>query len=173
MNEDIAAVYRWRYIAGVVIVAMMLTLGYAVAWLHTDTNDQYHLAHLSIAAQGYEGVITEPPVLKDKTVNALINITAISAGDTVLPSSGKVLAAIARDKQSEALHYGDKVIFHGVVKEYDLPKNPDEFDYRQYQALHHIYHRVYLRNGTWQVAGGDGGNVLLTHIYAVGPTFSR
>lgn len=167
LQEDIAAVYRWRYAAGAAIVSMMLALGYAVAWLHTDTNDQYHLAHLSVAAQGYEGVITEPPVLKDKAVNALINITAISTGDTVLPSSGKVLATIARDKQSEALHYGDKVIFHGVVKEYDLPKNPDEFDYRQYQALHHIYHRVYLRDGTWQVAGGDGGNILLTHIYAV------
>lgn len=167
MLSDVAAVYRWRYAAGLSVVAIMLALGYTVAWLRTDTNDSAHLAHLAVAAEEYEGIISEPPVLKEKTINALIQIRAISAGDTVLPCGGKVLASILRNEKSERLQYGDEVIFHGVVKEYDPPKNPDEFDYRQYQALHHIYHRVYLQPGTWRIAAHDQGHVLLSRVYAI------
>lgn len=167
LRSEVATVYRWRYAAGGSVVAIMLALGYTVTWLDTDKNTSSHISHISAPATEYEGVITEPPVLKEKTINALINITAISTGDTVLPCSGKVLASIMRNEKSEELHYGDVVIFHGVVKEYDPPKNPDEFDYRQYQALHHIYHRVYLQPGTWRIAGHDQGNVLLSRVYAI------
>lgn len=166
-GSEVTTVYRWRYVAGGSVVAIMLSLGYTVTWLNTDTTAQWDMSHLAMPATEYEGIITEPPVLKEKTINALITICDISTGDTVIPRSGKVLASIVRNEKSEALHYGDRVTFRGAVKEYDLPKNPDEFDYRQYQALHHISHRVYLQPGTWRVVASGQGSVLLSRIYAV------
>ncbi len=167
LRSEVATVYRWRYMAGLSIVVAMLSLGYTVTWLQTDTNTAAHLSHVNVSATAYEGIVSEPPVLKEKTVNALIQITAISQDDTVQPCSGKVLASVQRNESSERLHYGDRVTFRGTVKAYDAPKNPDEFDYRRYQALHHIYHRVYLRDGSWRVTALEQGNVLLSHIYTV------
>ncbi|MBS1685889.1 MAG: ComEC family competence protein [Bacteroidetes bacterium] len=165
--KDVAAVYRWRYVAGASVVAIMLSLGYTVTWLNTDPTAQWDMSHLAMPATEYEGIITEPPVIREKTIGALVTISGISTGDTVIPGSGKVLASIVRNEKSEALHYGDRVTFRGAVKEYDLPKNPDEFDYRQYQALHHVYHRAYLQPGTWKVIASNEGNALLSRIYAI------
>jgi competence protein ComEC len=51
------------------------------------------------------------------------------------------------------------------VKDYEAPKNPDQFDYRRYQALHHVYQRVFLAPGEWKVTRVGKGNAILTKIY--------
>ena len=169
--KSISSIYRWRYASGIAVSAAMLSLGYLVTFFHTDTNDPHHIAHMDASVINnkatYTGTIADPVVLRDKTVSVLVQLEKATKGDTSIPTKGKVLASIVKDSLSEALQYGDQVIFSGMVTTYEDPKNPGQFDYRNYQALHHIYHRVYLRNGEWKVANKNRGNPILAAIYRV------
>ena len=164
-------VYRWRYASGVAVSVVMLSLGYLVTFLHTDTNDPHHIAHVDAdfirKKATYTGVICDPVVIRDKTVSVLLQLDKVTKGDTSIDAGGKVLASIVKDSSSEALQYGDKLVFTGVVTLYEDPKNPNQFDYKSYQALHHICHRVYLRDGDWRIVAKGQGNGLLAKIYAV------
>jgi competence protein ComEC len=164
-------VYKWRYMSGVAVSLVMLSLGYLVTFFQTDTNDPHHIAHVDAdfirTKATYTGMICDPIVIRDKTVSVLVQLDKITKGDSSINAGGKVLASIVKDSTSEALQYGDKVVFSGVVTLYEDPKNPNQFNYKSYQALHHIYHRVYLRDGDWQILARGQGNVLLAKVYAV------
>jgi competence protein ComEC len=166
-----AGVYRWRYASGIAVSVAMLSLGYVVTFFNTDTNDPHHIAHIDAGfvqqKATYTGIISDPPVIRDRTVSALVQLQKVSKNDTSIAVTGYVLASIAKDSSSQALRYGDKVIFTGMVTLYEGPKNPGQFDYRNYQAMHHIYHRAYLREGEWKVTATNQGNPVLAKIYSV------
>ena len=171
VTPSAAKVYRWRYAAGVAVSVVMLSLGYVLTFFHTDTNDPHHIAHIdtTFAQQRatYTGIISDPPVIRDKTVSTLVRLQKASRNDSSISTDGYVLASIVKDSSCELLRYGDKVVFTGMVTLYDDPKNPAQFDYKNYQALHHIYHRVYLRQGEWTVTASNQCNPVLAKIYGV------
>ena len=169
--DSAVKVYKWRYVSGVALSVVMLSLGYLVTFFNTDTNDPHHIAHIDgrfvNQKASYIGIVCDPPVIRDKTVSTLIQLQKAAKGDTSILVDGKVLASIAKDSVSQALKYGDKVVFSGMVTPYEDIKNPNQFDYKEYQALHHIFHRVYLRGGDWRVAATSQGNPILARIYSV------
>jgi competence protein ComEC len=164
-------VYKWRYVNGASVLIAMCALGYIVTYFNTDWNDPHHIAHLDAVWTHkkaiYTGIIIDPIVVRDKTISALIALQKISQNDTSIQTQGKVLASISKDNKSARMQYGDMVVFSGEVVPYEDPKNPDQFDYKSYQALHHIYHRVYLRDGDWGIADTSQGNPVLAAIYRI------
>ncbi|MCW3126244.1 MAG: hypothetical protein JWO03_1902 [Bacteroidetes bacterium] len=166
--KETVNVYRWRYASGIAISMVMLSAGYVVTYFNTERLNPHHFSTLNVGDEVlYKGIIADPIVVKEKVVNALIEIKVLSRDDSSQVVSGKVLASLVRNERSEALRYGDEIIFTGKVKEYDEPKNPDQFNYKRYQSLHHIYHRVYLNTDEWRVTSGGHGNFLLSKIYQV------
>ena len=169
--KSTATIYKLRYASGVAVSAAMCTLGYILTFLNTDINNPHHIGQASAAfiqkKASYTGIVSDPVVIRDKTVSALIQLQKATKNDTSIFMEGKVLANIMKDSSSEALQYGDKIVFSGVVMLYDDPKNPNQFDYKNYQSLHHIYHRVYLHDGEWRMTDSHQGNPLLEKIYTL------
>jgi competence protein ComEC len=166
---SVARIYKWRYASGTAIFAVMLSLGFILTFFHTSTNDPHDIDNVdkefTRTKATYTGIISDPTVLRDKTVSVLIQLQKGAKGDTSIGMKGNVLASIVKDSLSETLQYGDKIIFSGVIMEYEEPKNPDQFDYKNYQSLHHIYQRVYLRDGEWKVTAVGQANPLLAQTY--------
>ena len=167
LQKSTAAVYKWRYVSGVAIAVIMLSLGYVATYCHTGRIDSNPITDINETSVVYVGIVADPVVVKDKTVSVLLEMNAMSLRDSMRSVTGKVLASVVRDKKSEAIQYGDRVIFTGQVKGYDEPKNLDQFNYKQYQSLHHIDHHIYLRQDDWRQAGSGYGNVLLAKVYRV------
>jgi competence protein ComEC len=163
--KSAATVYRWRFVSGMAISIAMLASGYLVTYFNTERLDPHHIVVTNADGTFYKGVIIDPAVVKEKTVSALIEVREVGSGDSVRFVRGKVMASILRSEKSEALRYGDEILFTGKVKDYEAPKNPDQFDYRRYQALHHVYQRVFLAPGEWKVTRVGKGNAILTKIY--------
>lgn len=164
-----AQVYRLRYVSGSAMILVMLSLGYLLSYLATDTMAPDHIAHYRSAVQTdsvtYRGMIVEPVVVGDKTVSAIIRLEQAGSKNGSQSVTGKVLAHIQNETNSQRLNYGDEVVFRGEVKPLDAQKNPAQFDYRSYQALHHIYDHAYLRAGQWIVVSHQSGNIVMSGIY--------
>jgi competence protein ComEC len=169
-QNSVALAYRLRYVAGVALMTTILSLAYLLTYFHTDINSPHHLSHMTVSADQrvyYTARVTEPVVVKEKSIQALLYVNKISYHDTTLCTEGKVMASIKRDPASESLQYGDELLFDGSVHAYDAPKNPDQFDFGRYQSLHHIYERVYLRPDQWRLRSSGGGNRMLAQVYQV------
>ena len=166
-QKSTAAVYKWRYVSGIAIAIIMMSLGYILTYCHTGRIDPHPINDIMEDSTVYVGIVSDPVVVKEKMVSALLEMNAMSVNDSMRFMTGKVLASIVKDDKSEALQYGDRIIFTGQVKGYDEPKNPDQFNYKQYQSLHHIDHHVYLKQDDWRQAGSGYGNMLLARVYRV------
>ena len=164
-------IYQWRYASGVAVFTAILSVGYITTFFRTDITDPHHLVHADTISQQDQitciGIVSEPPVLRAKTISVLIECEKIVQGDSLVQTEGKVLGSIVRNDSSETIKYGDKLLISGTITAYEYPKNPDQFDYRSYQALHHIYHRVYLREHDWHIIATHQGNPVLAQIYDV------
>ncbi len=167
LQKSVASVYKYRYISGMAVSIAMLSSGYMVTFFHTDCLDPHHIGSAQNDPAVYVGVIADPVVIKDKTVSALIDLKETVDAGSPENATGKILALIIKDDKSQALRYGDEIIFTGDIKAFEEPKNPNQFDYKEYQALHHIYERAYLKPGEWKVVGTGRGNPILAKIYEV------
>ena len=169
--DSVVKVYKWRYASGAAVLLIMVSLGYTVTFLRTDIQSPHHIAHIdsAIAKENaiYTGVICEPVVVKEKTVNAVISLQKVQRGDTSISIEGKVLATIVKDDSSQNLNYGDQLTMSCTMQLYEAPKNPDQFDYGNYQSLHHIYHHAYLRHHQWRVIATGQASPLLASVYKV------
>lgn len=169
--NSVATIYKWRNAAGVAVLLLLASLGYTITFLQTDIHSPHHIAHLDPAFTGqnliYTGLVIEPVVVKEKTLSAVIYLRQVQKGDTVIPIEGRLLATIAKDDSLVTLNFGDQIIMSGTVQPYEPPKNPDQFDYGNYQALHHIFHHIYLRHHQWSVIASDQAGPLLALVYKV------
>lgn len=165
----VAAIYRWRYISGFCVVTVMLELGYTLTFFYTDTNNPKHLLHIDSAFTGkgtiYTATVAEPPVVRDKVISVLMQLRQVTRHDTAITASGNIAVSIVKDSNSQQITYGDEIVFTADALPYDEPKNPNQFNYKAYQNIHHIYQKAYVAPGQWHIARRGGGNKLLSNIY--------
>ena len=165
---DIAKQYNWRNANGIAITAMLTALGFVYSYIYTDINHSIHFSKVENAST-YVARITEPPIDKPTTLNAIAEVQGVRANYKQQKTIGKVLLRFSKDEPA-LLQYGDVVAFKGDVKPYDLPMNPEQFNYKQYQANHNIYHTAYLNSNAWEKVGTDK-NFLFASIYQVRDMF--
>ena len=99
----------------------------------------------------YQCTIIEP--VKEKTnsyqLTLLINARLI---DSVWSSSkGKALIYMEKDSLSSALKLGDEILIKGNLNLLDPPKNPKEFDYKEYLENRSIYQQGYLSSDDFRL----------------------
>lgn len=165
---DVAKQYKWRNANGIAITAMLAAFGSVYAYIYTDINHGVHFSKVENTST-YVARITEPPIDKPTTLNAIAEVQEVRANDKQQKTIGKVLLRFSKDEPA-LVQYGDVVAFKGDVKPYDLPMNPEQFNYKQYQANHNIYHTAYLNSDAWEKVGTDK-NFLFASIYQVRDMF--
>lgn len=164
--------FRFRFLAGVVLFLTLFFLGNILTWYNTDTFHANHLAHQSVNdtlqhAKFYVAQITEPTLVRAKKITAIAEVKELYEDSLQQQVSGKAMVTLPRDTFSEQLQYGDVILFHGNLKELDAPRNPNEFNYKQYQSFHNIYHRINLKSDEWKNAKLNSGNRILKAIYRI------
>ena len=170
-QSNTAKIYVLRYWTGTAVIAALICIGYIVAYYAADERRAMHIANANpyyiSDSSFYIASVADPIVVKDKTVSVLLDWRLANKGDSTLPIAGRAVASIYKDPRSQALQYGDEIILRGTIKEYDPPKNPFQFDYKRYQSLHHIQHRVYVKANDWRITKTGQGNLLLANVYRV------
>ncbi|MFZ5554875.1 MAG: ComEC/Rec2 family competence protein [Bacteroidota bacterium] len=148
--------YRYRVFNGMVFIASLFFAGTELTKFH---NLQFRSDHFSLLADKNTpaiATITETPVQKEKSVKAEVKIEAVKQNGTWKKTSGKAIVYFEKNEDSKNLVYGDQVIFPSSFEEIDPPKNPGEFNYKQYLSFHCIYHRQYIKNQQWKKTGRGG-----------------
>jgi competence protein ComEC len=76
---------------------------------------------------------------------------------------GRILLYFKNDStQKQSFQYGDRIILHAKISEFNRPKNPDDFDYGQYLILNKVYRVAYINGNQILSLQRNKGNWLKT-----------
>lgn len=163
--------FALRLTEGVAISVVLLTLGYALAWLHATIHYNNHFSKIENADGFYVAVIQQPLLEKAKIVTTTAEVEQVYAEGKAMRTQGQILLNFLRDSSSEKLKYGDRIVLHTKPEVFDAPQNPGEFDFKLYQSFHRIYHRAFLKPDDWKLLSSGNGNWLFENVYALRQQF--
>ena len=147
--------YRHRWILGVIVIIVFFLLGYMARCLREPKEIE--------TAQGqYVARIYEPPVEREKTVKALVELRGVRSDSSSYAMRGKLVVYLQKTDAALHLSYGDIIAFDAVVEAVPPPKNPNEFDYQRYLRRRGVTGRVYLKEDDWLPTGIRVGNPLFS-----------
>lgn len=97
------------------------------------------------------GEVTEPILVKEKSVKTILTIKGVKSKNDWIAGEGKVIIYLQKDSLSKLLTIGDIISFEPKLENVPPPKNPSQFDYRDYLSFHLIYQQAYLRSDNWRL----------------------
>ncbi|UTA68279.1 ComEC/Rec2 family competence protein [Emticicia sp. 21SJ11W-3] len=156
----LASVYgKQAFVRGTLACLLFFFSGWIITYRSTAINNPAHFKNLG-GIQYYQAVIISNAETKPRTFKAEAKIEAAQAGSKWKNTTGKVILYFSKDDSFKPT-YGDVLLIKGTPKEVELPKNPEEFNYKQYLANKGIYASHFLKNKDYLLLGNKPPSALL------------
>jgi competence protein ComEC len=142
---------RYHPVIAFVAVTILVLLGILRTQQYDESSRTDHLLHFTDTADYYVGTVVDYPEPKKNSYKTKLEVDFVfSAGDDqVVPIIAEVVLYQPKADSSCLLQFGDRILVKGLPRKIEPPKNPAEFDYRQFLAYQGIYHQQYLRAENW------------------------
>lgn len=146
--------YR-QWILGILINLSLFLLGWQVMFWNNPTHKTTHYQHIINKNEGNQkywvsGKVINLPTTKNTTKVELALQKIGKTSDSLEAVTGKLLCYIEADTFSKSLNYGDNILFQTFVNTVEPPKNPHQFDYKQFLKYKKIYFQAYIPAENWQ-----------------------
>lgn len=140
---------KFRHQLGYLGFLLLTVFGYYHSYISLKINDKDNISHFS-KFQFYKASITSLVEEKPKSWKAIAEVKSVFYSDSETVSSGNVLLYFDKSTTIKPT-YGQLLLIKGLPNIVESPKNPDEFDYKNYLAYQGIYHQHYLRDTSFVV----------------------
>lgn len=154
--------FRFRWIFGLTSAVTFFLFGVFATELYTEEHFQNHLTELPEKEVYALVQLLEDPQEKERSMGMKTRLLQIgSSTDSLQTKSLKLMLYLKKDSASRKLRYGDQILLHTYLNELQAPKNPFEFDYRDFLNLKAIYAQAYADENGWKkVSSGNGWGIL-------------
>jgi competence protein ComEC len=133
-----------RNILGGIGLIFLFFFGYYRTYNSFTVNDINHISKQNSYSY-YKAEITSLVEEKPKSWKAIVDVDGVIFDKKYKKASGKILLYFDKTTVLKP-KYGEKLLIKGVPNLVEGPKNPNEFDYRQYLEYQGIYHQQYLKD---------------------------
>jgi len=129
---------------GISACLLLFVSGWVLTYYKTPLNAPDHFTNLG-KFDYYQAVVIANAEVKAKTYKVEAEIQQVKTSDKWQKATGKILLYFNRDEAKKP-KYGDIFLIKNMPQEISPPKNPEEFDYRQFLHNKGIYANQFL----WQ-----------------------
>lgn len=150
--------YPKQWIFGMVLIISVFISGFQLIESFSKSSDNKYFERVIKKDDIVITKITSPISVKEKTIKSFAKIIAVGKPGQWCTCEGNIVISIQRDPSSEALKYGDLLLFNSTIKEINPAQNPDEFDYKEYLSYKNIFHQTYVDADHWDVLAENQGN---------------
>uniref|UniRef100_UPI0040470FC3 ComEC/Rec2 family competence protein n=1 Tax=Roseivirga sp. TaxID=1964215 RepID=UPI0040470FC3 len=105
-------------------------------------NQVDHLSKITSEIMAYRAIVVEEPALKAKSINLKVEVIEVLTQEWS-SASGKVNVYIDQALGAE-IEFGDILLIKGSPSPSEGPKNPGEFDFRNYLVYNNIFHQQFV-----------------------------
>lgn len=166
--RDTQQAYRLILVDGISRNISLVSLGFILAWLHTESNYPNHFSRILHTDSSLKVVISQPPQVREKVVRALSTVTeVIDSNGTAMIAKGKLMLTFIKDSSTTKLQYGDLILIRKEIEETEPPKNPGQFNLKRYQAFRNISHQTFLLKDDWKLLAHEQGSWFFDRVYRV------
>lgn len=156
--------YRSRWLFGIAISLFLIFSGMGLTLLKKY---KYSIQLNDFPVENikqFSGIVLNPPEEKENSICIKLNIKAFR-DSTWHKAKIKAILYFEKDSMINTLKYGDEIFLKSRLQAISPPKNPGEFDYREYLANKGIFYQSYIKKNKWRLLPGDKGNILLKWSY--------
>lgn len=158
------AAYR-QWILGIFINFALFLLGWQVMFWNNPIHQNTHYQHIIKQNEGNQkywvsGKVINLPTTKNTTKIELEIQKIGTAVDSLETATGKLLCYLEADTFSKSLTYGDNILFQTFVNATEPPKNPHQFDYKQFLKYKKIHFQAYVPAKNWQKLDAQSGGLI-------------
>jgi competence protein ComEC len=146
--------FKYQWVQGLIIGLMLAFTGILMVTLRLGSNAQV----ITEETGNFKASVVNEPMPTLQSVKTILRVYPLP-GNESKAYSVRVIAFFEKNEQSEALKYGDLLVFRGRISPPRKPMNPGEFDYKNYLAINGIHYSVFLSSGKWQKVGYHPPNV--------------
>ena len=161
--------YKWQWVKTMLLATAFFFAGLAAVNFRFSSHLKPEEAQLVAENQDWVVRVVDFPVSRSKTVKLVAEVVRTAAG---VPVNDRVMLYMQRTPDSEKIEYGDILLLHTKLAEFEPPKNPDAFDNQKYMQRRGIYHTGYVRDGFWHQVGCRPPNPLKALAHWIQQRFS-
>lgn len=155
--------YRNALLRGIPACLLVFLSGWILTYHKTVINHPGHFFNNGIFTH-YVAVVTSNAEIKPKTYKVEAEIQEVKASGKWQKSTGKILLYFNKTAAKKP-KYGDMFLLKNMPQEIDPPKNPDEFDYRQFLHNKGIYAYQFLSQQDYLQIGNSPPSGILDIAY--------
>ncbi len=147
---------------GLAAFAICFSFGYLNTYQQAQKYEKEHIFNLSQGdTQAFKARLVNAGRETEKTYGFKVEVMALKTEEQWVNSSGKAILYLQKDSLSKNLKYGDIILVKGGLGELSEPKNPGEFNYKQFLGYDQIYHQQYVPQHNFKLLERDQGNVII------------
>lgn len=155
-----------KWIFGVLISCYLFCVGYVMTQTRDVSIQKTYFRNFEADANCYVARVYDCPTEKENSLKVILDLDSqYSDSSAIRAVSGKVMAYFQKSDAALQLHYGDLIAFALPIDEVASPKNPEEFDYRDYLSRKGITGQIYLKETDWIDLKVNEGNPLYAFSY--------
>lgn len=134
---------KWIYIFSVHVFLFLLA-GECCFFYQAKHNTNHYTHNVTPSEHGMIGVIDDLPVVTEKFVKFSVHLQCIETNTTWHYVTGNTIVYLKNDSTSN-FKIGDAVFINSKFSYVNDPKNPYEFNYKEFLENKNIYHVVYAK----------------------------
>jgi competence protein ComEC len=152
---------RWIY--GAIAGLFLAIAGYSITLLKQPFHNKFYFEHhLQKGSDSLLVTVLSQPQEKEKTLKTTVEINKVIANGKTTETYGKAIFYFAKDSLAYLIKYGDVLLVHAPLEYVKPVSNPDEFDYKNYLALHGIYREAYVKDNEFAFTNHNNAPWLLS-----------
>jgi competence protein ComEC len=143
--------FRNALLRGISACLLLFISGWILTYHKTVINNPEHFTNQDTFTY-YQAIVTSNAEIKPKTYKVEAEVQQVKTSEKWQKASGKILLYFNKT-EAKRPNYGDVFLIKNMPSEIDPPKNPEEFDYRQFlhnkgiYSHHFLWQKEYLQIG--------------------------
>jgi competence protein ComEC len=159
----ISIFFRTPLIRGISACLLLFISGWVLTYHKTVINNPEHFTNQGTFTH-YQAIITSNAEIKPKTYKVEAEIQQVKTSEKWQKATGKILLYFNK-AEAKRPQYGDIFLIKNMLSAIDPPKNPEEFDYRQFLHTKGIYAHHFLWNKEYLQIGHQEPSPILSLAY--------
>lgn len=148
---------------------IFFVIGYNLSYFHKQKKYKTHYHHYINKKKktDFQVRLLKLPIEKTNSYKLTAEIINVLDGDTLKSTNGKILIYLEKSEAIKKLKIGEKLNIKSNINEVPNPKNPNEFDYKNYLLYQNIYYQTYVKTNYWHKVNEERKLSIINHINSI------